>query len=327
MERGKKKRIFFIVLISVLVLISFSLFLINETNRSLTGRFIYEVSIVNLQEFLRSLITGWPLQGTNDVFDEFDDGGSEGGNPPAPFCGDGSCNGDETCDTCTEDCGDCPIEFCGDGSCNGGEDCSSCSEDCGTCPPPNDEGGGGSSSDEKNTPLVNDTFEAEIIEEPENNETSGDELTEGGGEESSSKVTEEAPKKVVEISKTILEEKSGGEEKVASLIRGEKSVSGVGNNGEETNEVSCIQRITCGKWSKCSYSRVEDVFSDRVKTIGYERRICKDESRCINDYLEERTCVPPEVEVVRTAEGVSIKEGEEVVADIRIDEGKLIIDL
>lgn len=28
--------------------------------------------------------------------------------PPEPFCGDGTCDGDETCDTCLADCGECP---------------------------------------------------------------------------------------------------------------------------------------------------------------------------------------------------------------------------
>jgi len=55
--------------------------------------------------------------------------------PPAPVCGDGSCNGAETCSTCPGDCGTCP-PACGDGSCNGAETCSTCSQDCGVCPPP-----------------------------------------------------------------------------------------------------------------------------------------------------------------------------------------------
>ena len=33
--------------------------------------------------------------------------------------------------------------YCGDGSCNGSETCSSCSGDCGSCPPPPPSGGGG----------------------------------------------------------------------------------------------------------------------------------------------------------------------------------------
>lgn len=48
-----------------------------------------------------------------------------------PFCGDGTCNGGETCGSCASDCGACPV--CGDGTCNGTENCSSCASDCGAC--------------------------------------------------------------------------------------------------------------------------------------------------------------------------------------------------
>lgn len=51
-----------------------------------------------------------------------------------PSCGDGSCNGGETCSSCVMDCGACP-PVCGDGSCNGSETCSSCEGDCGACGP------------------------------------------------------------------------------------------------------------------------------------------------------------------------------------------------
>jgi len=51
-----------------------------------------------------------------------------------PICGDGSCNGGETCSSCANDCGVCG-PACGDGTCNGGETCGSCSQDCGTCAP------------------------------------------------------------------------------------------------------------------------------------------------------------------------------------------------
>ena len=46
-------------------------------------------------------------------------------------CGDGSCNLDETCDSCPEDCGEC----CGNALCEPeyGEDCGTCEVDCGPC--------------------------------------------------------------------------------------------------------------------------------------------------------------------------------------------------
>ena len=54
-----------------------------------------------------------------------------------PSCGDGACNGAETCSTCPGDCGACPVTppsaSCGDGACNGSETCSSCPGDCGAC--------------------------------------------------------------------------------------------------------------------------------------------------------------------------------------------------
>jgi hypothetical protein len=55
-----------------------------------------------------------------------------------PFCGDGACDtdADETCATCAKDCGGCPIT-CGDGKCDIDEleTCLGCPEDCGVCPP------------------------------------------------------------------------------------------------------------------------------------------------------------------------------------------------
>jgi len=56
-----------------------------------------------------------------------------------PRCGDGLCNGAETCGTCSVDCGVCPIPDagsgprCGDGLCNGAETCGTCASDCGAC--------------------------------------------------------------------------------------------------------------------------------------------------------------------------------------------------
>ncbi len=55
--------------------------------------------------------------------------------PPAPFCGDGSCNGNENYDSCPQDCSP-PAPFCGDGSCNGNENSQTCPQDCGGTKPP-----------------------------------------------------------------------------------------------------------------------------------------------------------------------------------------------
>ena len=48
-------------------------------------------------------------------------------------CGNKKCSGadGETCFTCPDDCGTC--EGCGDGKCNGTETCASCAADCGVC--------------------------------------------------------------------------------------------------------------------------------------------------------------------------------------------------
>ena len=52
----------------------------------------------------------------------------------APTCGDGTCNSSETCTNCPTDCGACTPR-CGDGACNGSETCTSCPSDCGACAP------------------------------------------------------------------------------------------------------------------------------------------------------------------------------------------------
>lgn len=49
-------------------------------------------------------------------------------------CGDGSCAGGETCESCAADCGACSPS-CGNGSCDEGESCESCAGDCGDCGP------------------------------------------------------------------------------------------------------------------------------------------------------------------------------------------------
>ncbi len=46
-------------------------------------------------------------------------------------CGDGTCQADENCNACPQDCGACPK--CGDGFCSGAENCSTCAPDCGKC--------------------------------------------------------------------------------------------------------------------------------------------------------------------------------------------------
>lgn len=51
---------------------------------------------------------------------------------PVPKCGNGICDSDESCSSCTTDCGSC-IPFvpnCGDGSCNGNENYLTCPADC-----------------------------------------------------------------------------------------------------------------------------------------------------------------------------------------------------
>jgi hypothetical protein len=56
-----------------------------------------------------------------------------------PVCGDGVCNGAETCSSCPQDCGkceDCSSAYCGYGVCNCSETCSTCSPDCGSCSDP-----------------------------------------------------------------------------------------------------------------------------------------------------------------------------------------------
>ncbi len=63
-------------------------------------------------------------------------------------CGDGKCDINEDCSSCSKDCGSCPA-YCGDGKCNPNENCNSCSKDCGACAPAQPYCGDGTcSSDE-----------------------------------------------------------------------------------------------------------------------------------------------------------------------------------
>ena len=59
-----------------------------------------------------------------------------GDDDAAVRCGDGVCNGGESCETCAEDCEPCPDPVCGDEVCNGTEGCASCPRDCGACSDP-----------------------------------------------------------------------------------------------------------------------------------------------------------------------------------------------
>lgn len=53
------------------------------------------------------------------------------------YCGDGTCNGAETCGSCPADCsafcGSTPVPLCGNGIVNSGENCVNCPDDVGTC--------------------------------------------------------------------------------------------------------------------------------------------------------------------------------------------------
>lgn len=60
-----------------------------------------------------------------------------GSSPPrAPLpsgCGDGQCDGGESCVSCPSDCGPCVAGGCGDGVCGPAESCSNCPADCAPC--------------------------------------------------------------------------------------------------------------------------------------------------------------------------------------------------
>jgi 3D (Asp-Asp-Asp) domain-containing protein len=82
----------------------------------------------------RGLVCAWQ---SNDVGYNCVTDSGEPTPAPTPSCGDGLCNGTETCTSCPGDCGSCPPAgpACGDGECNGTETCTSCPGDCGSCPP------------------------------------------------------------------------------------------------------------------------------------------------------------------------------------------------
>lgn len=53
--------------------------------------------------------------------------------PPTAFCGNSVCDGNETCSTCSTDCGSCPLNqtvLCGNGFCDSSESYSTCPADC-----------------------------------------------------------------------------------------------------------------------------------------------------------------------------------------------------
>jgi cysteine-rich repeat protein len=75
----------------------------------------------------------------DDLGETCDDGGTVDGDGcsatcqeevSGPSCGDGTCDSDEDCSTCEQDCGIC-VPFCGDGTCDVNESCSTCESDCG----------------------------------------------------------------------------------------------------------------------------------------------------------------------------------------------------
>ncbi len=57
--------------------------------------------------------------------------------PPKPVCGDGTCNGSETFESCASDCPPPPPPpVCGDKKCEGNENYTTCESDCDPPPPP-----------------------------------------------------------------------------------------------------------------------------------------------------------------------------------------------
>ncbi len=85
---------------------------------------------------------------------------------PGPQCYDGQDNDndglidhpdDPGCDSKADNSEyDGPV--CGDGTCNGDEDCSSCADDCGSCPPAGGGGGGGGGIAPPSDPITSVSF-------------------------------------------------------------------------------------------------------------------------------------------------------------------------
>ena len=100
--------------------------------------------------------TTTPDPGVGDIDDPIED------TTPEPYCGDKSCNGDETTESCAQDC---PKRIvCGDGSCDAGETRANCSEDCpAICGDGQCEGDAGENAES----CFNDCGEDTPIDEPD----------------------------------------------------------------------------------------------------------------------------------------------------------------
>lgn len=53
----------------------------------------------------------------------------------------------------------------------------------------------------------------------------------------------------------------------------------------------CDPDIRCSSWGRCNYEdKITDVFLGEIKFGGYQERICRDVTGCIEDFTEERSC-------------------------------------
>ncbi len=56
-------------------------------------------------------------------------------------------------------------------------------------------------------------------------------------------------------------------------------------------ELSCKPLIKCSEWSECTYTdKTENILEGNIKFGGYKNRDCKDITKCIDPYSEERSC-------------------------------------